>query len=186
MLWLLVKGLSPALAATALPASGSDTVDSLVIFSVRQNDLWLAAQQQGNYAGALAISAATETRLDQALHREAAKLPAHGSDTHPQNLARLQYALALVYHQQGTSYAAQGSLHQLRSEYAAFHAALKNSAQLLLKSWELLQISAPVIGHAVNPEQESLALAALLKVAETYQLQGQLQTAQPLLNRAGR
>lgn len=165
----------------AKAAITANEINELINFTTQQSHLCLQAQQAGDYAKALQISTTNETKLLEAINNLNGLTK---SNDHDKFLAQLNYALSLVYHQQGTSYSAQGTTYKFQSDYSQATPLLKNSARLMQKSWELLQANAPLIGQAVDPQLGMLVMSSLLDVAETYQLQGQQQAASPLLTQA--
>ncbi len=184
--------LSPVAQAGSASGTNSDPdkglVSELVELTVQQSHLWAQMQQQGKYEDALKLSSGTEKKLNDGLQRlETTHVEEADASSQPQrlnNIARLKYALSLVYYQQAGSYSKMGTAYQLRSDSDKATPLLKDSALLMLKSWELLQANAPVIGEKIDPAVGLQVLWALLDVANSYQLQDQLQAAQPLLEQS--
>ena len=148
--------------------------------TIRQSSVWSQAHEQGNYEEALKVTGETESKLTAALLQLQTSTAGKG-ETRTKNIAQLNYMLSLTYFQQGTSNVEMGAKHQLQSDFVKAVPLLKDGALLMLKSWELMQANAPLIGLRVDQKVGLQALAALLNVAESYQSQGQFQAAQPLL-----
>ena len=114
--WLSCANLLPLAQAETPPDTSKNRVDELVSLTVQQSSAWGEMLDRGDYEAALALNAGTEKKLNEAL-RQLETSPAEGTNTpaqsHPTNIARLKYALSLIYFQQSGSYSRIGAQYQL-------------------------------------------------------------------------
>lgn len=168
-------------ATASQPAITVNDINELLMAMAKKGKLCIQAQATGDYAKALQISADAEKELLAAVEKVNNLKP---DDNTPELVAQLNYALSFVYFLQGNSYSAQGSAYGVQSEYEKAAPLLKKGTLLTLKSWEMVQANAPLIGQKVDPQIEMLIASNLVQLAETYQLQGQKQAAQPVREQA--